>query len=288
MRALRCPDFSPSVCAAIDVPDHVRTSRFAAVQWQGSASIGLGRGFSITASLPLVLKGFDVGHALPDGTPYDVPYDDPSGPPGPAFGLGDASVLLRLTGRVPNTPLLLNAGVGAALPTGATSPDPFDPSVPALQRQPRQFGNGTVDPQLELGLVLGTRPLGLVVQGRTRIPLYANPHRYQGPWTLDGSVGVVASLPEPLRTLQLLLLLDASHAAPAAWAGEPAANSGRDAVSVRLGFEWAATPTFSVRGQLVATPYQALLGEQFAAPLAAAVGISGVVDLRPRSVRDAH
>ncbi len=287
-RVLRCPEFSPSVCADIDLPDHVRRSTFAALRWQGTASIGLGKGFSIAASLPLVLKSFDVAHSRLDGSAYDVPYSLLSGVSGPIVGLGDATVMARLSGRVPNTPLQLQVGLGAALPTGRTSPDPFDPSLPASQRQPRQFGNGTVDPQVELGLVVGTRPFGFVAQGTTRIPLYANEHGYRGQWTLGGSAGLLTTLPEPLRSLVLLLMVDASHTSPALWHGEASENSGGDQIALRLAFEWAATDTFSLRGQLVASPLQELEGEQFAAPISLGFGASGIIDLRPKAKRHGH
>lgn len=287
-RRLSCPEFSPSVCADRDVPDHLSTSRFAAARWQASAAIGLGKGFVIAASIPVVLKSFAVEHQLPDGTPYTIPYSLMSGSSGPVAGLGDAQVKARLTGRVKGTPLLLDVGLGAYLPTGRTSANPFDPSLPASQRQPRQFGNGTIDPLLELGLVLGTRPLGLLVQGSTRLPLYSNPNGYQGQLLLGGSVGVMASLPEPVRGLVLLAAVDLSHASPARWSGEVARNSGGDALAVRLGFEAAIRPELSVRGQLVASPYQVLLGEQFVAPVSLGLGVSGLLDLRPKSKRHGH
>ncbi len=288
MRTLSCPEFSPSVCADRDVPDHVSTSTFAAATWQASAAIGLGKGFSVAAVLSEKLKSFDIAHHLPDGTPYDVPYYLPTGLSGPVAGLGDARVVGRLTGRVQGTPLLLDVGVGAHLPTGRTSADPFDPSLPASQRQPRQFGNGTVDPRVELGLVVGSRPIGFVAQGSARLPLYANPHGYQGQLLVSGSVGALASLPEPVRTLALLAMLDATWASPARWSGEPARNSGGGVLAVRLAFEWAVRPGFSLRGQLLASPFQELSGEQFVAPVTVGLGVSGVLDLRPKAERHGH
>jgi hypothetical protein len=288
VRTLSCPEFSEFVCADLDVPDHVRTSTFTAARWQVGASIGLGKGFSISAGLPVVLKVFDVAHTLPDGSAYTIPYSLLSGVSGPVFGLGDATVKGRLTGPVRGTPILLDVGVGVHLPTGRTSPDPFDPALPASQRQPRQFGNGTVDPRIELGLVVRGKPIGLVVQGSSRIPLYANVHGYQGQWQLSGSIGAIAAMPEPIKTLSLMLMLDLSHSAAARWNGAEAVNSGGNTAAIRMGFEWAITPEFAVRGQLTASPLQIMNGDQFTAPVAAGLGVSGTVDLRKKEARHAH
>lgn len=267
-------------CREYDLPDHVRRQTFTGLRWDLSAAIGLGKGLQIGVSLPVQMKRFTITHELLDGTPYTVPYPLRSGSTGAVFGLGDLRVNGRVTGRVPSSKVLLDATVGVALPTGRTSPNPFDPDLPASQGQPRQFGNGTVDPLVEVGAVIDLRPVGLLVRGTTRVPLYANKHGYRGQLLLGGSFGVLATLPAPLQTLRLLALADLSHAGAARWDGAVAPNSGRDAVALRLGFEWSITPKFALRGQLVSNLLETLEGDQFSAPFGLGLGVSGVIDLK--------
>ena len=277
---LRCPEFSPDLCGDLDLPDHVRRQGFVGVRFGLGASIGLGRGVQIGLTLPLEVKRFTIDHSLTDGTPYSVPYSLLVGTTGEVVGLGDMQVTGRIAKRVVGQPLLLDASVGLALPTGRISPNPFDPALPATQRQHRQFGNGTVDPLVQLGLVLSWRPVGVIVRGTTRVPLYANKHAYRGPWLLGGAVGIVATLPEPLSTLRLLALVDATHAGPARWNGEVALNSGRDAIGLRLGAEWSITPKFVLRGQVLSTVIETLRGDQFPSGYGFSVGVSGIIDLK--------
>ena len=279
---------NPEYCVDEALPDHVRSQTFAGLRWNLGATFGLGKGFQLGVSVPIVLKAFTIEHTLPDGSPYATPYSLLTGPSEVDGGLGDTSVVLRLVGRVPATPLLLNAGVGASLPTGKISPNPFDPALPASRRQHRQFGNGTVDPQVQLGLVVGTQPFGLLVSGSAQFPLYAGKYGYQGPIAVSGAVGLLASVPAPLETLRLLMLLDLSHAGPARWNGEIARNSGRDALGVRLGFDWEFKPQLALRGEMLVVPLETLQGEQFRAPISLSVGLSGVLDIRPKAARGHH
>ncbi len=227
----------------------------------------------------MILKHFTARHELPDGSSYEIPYSNKAGPTGDVFGLGDLRLSGGLAGRAGATPLLLSASLGATLPTGRTSPNPFDPQIPASQRQHRQFGNGTVDPIAGAALSLGTEPFGLLVTGGVRVPLYANPRGYRGQFLLSGSAGVVVRPAAPAEGLRLLLLADATHAGAATWDGEPAQNSGGDTVGLRLGFEWAITHRLSIRGSLRVVPIERWIGDQFSQPVSGSLGVSGLVDL---------
>ncbi len=275
---MSCPEFGH--CREHELPDHIRRQTFAGLRWDLSAAIGLGKGLQIGVSLPLQVKRFTIRHELLDGTSYEVPYPLRTGSTGAVFGLGDLRVNGRLAKRVPSSPVLLDASVGVALPTGRTSPNPFDPDLPASQSQHRQFGNGTVDPLVELGTVIDWRPIGVMVRGTTRLPLYANKHGYRGQFILGGSAGVLGTLPAPLQTLRLIAMVDLSHAGAAKWDGATAPNSGRDAVALRLGFEWSITPKVAIRGQLLSTLLETLKGDQFSAPFGLGLGVSGVIDLK--------
>jgi hypothetical protein len=278
----------PRLCEDTSVPDHVRQQTFLGLRWGLSASIGLGEGFQIGVMLPIQLKSFTISHSLPDGSPYEIPYSLLTGPSEVEVGLGDTEVMGRFVRRVPSTPLMLGVGWGAALPTGRISPNPFDPALPASRRQQRQFGNGTFDPRFDGSLIVGTRPIGFIASASTRLPVYSNRYGYRGQRTVGASLGVVASVPAPLDTLQLLLLLDLSHSSPALWEDSPALNSGSSNVGVRMGFEWAFKPGLALRTQLLALPLQVQRGDQFDIPVALSIGLSGVIDVRPKSKRGHH
>lgn len=280
VRLLSCPDFAPELCADLDVPDHVRTQEFGSLRLQLGATMGLGKGLSVGFSLPLSLKRFSIRHELTDGTPYTTPYalrtsDDT------LFGLGDARLVAQIAGSIEGTPLMLSAGLGVMLPTGRTSTNPFI-EVVATQRQFRQFGNGTFDPTAELAVVVGTKPIGVLVSGSVRVPLYTNPKGYRGQFQLTGSAGIVVSTPRPIDTVRLLLLLEASHAGAARWDGAIAQNSGRDTLGARLGFEWNVKPLLVLRGSLLVMPVQVWKGEQFSLPWTAGIGVSGIIHIRKK------
>jgi len=280
VRQLSCPDFSPELCAEQNVPDHVRTQNFGSLRLQLGATIGIGKGFSVGFALPLSLKHFSLRHELTDGTPYTTPYSLLTSND-TLFGFGDARLMAQVAGAIEGTPLILSAGVGVMLPTGRVSTNPFT-EVVATQRQFRQFGNGTFDPTVELALVIGTKPVGVMVSGSTRIPLYTNPKGYRGQFQLTGSAGIVVSTPRPVDTVRLLLLLEASHAGAARWDGVVAVNSGRDMLGARLGFEWSIKPRLVLRGSLLVAPIQVWKGEQFSLPWTAGLGVSGVFHLRKK------
>jgi len=286
VRDVNC-ETHPHLCTFDALPDHVRTQTFVGLRLGLGASIGLGEGFQVAVTLPIQLKAFTIAHALPDGTPYDTPYSLLTGPSEVEVGLGDTEVLVRMVRRVPGSPLLLQWGAGAALPTGRTSANPFDPALPASRRQQRQFGNGTVDPRVDLGVGVGTDPIGLLGSMSFRIPVYANRFGYTGQRTVGGSLGVVVTPGAPIEKLRLMLAADASWASPARWNDEPALNSGGGMVGVRMGFEWAFKPQASLRGAFTVLPVQVMNGEQFLAPFVASIGLSGVIDVRPKK-KDAH
>ncbi len=287
VRTIDCTS-SPRLCVDEPVPEHVRTQTFTGLRWGVGASIGLGEGFQVGVVLPIQLKGFTIDHALADGTPYDTPYWLNTGPSEVEVGLGDTEVMVRVVRRVPATPLMLGVGVGVALPTGRTSQDPFDPALPASRRQHRQFGNGTVDPRVDASVVVGTRPIGFLATGSLRVPVYASEHGYRGQRRVGGTIGIVAAVPPPVEGLQLILAADLAHASPALWNGQAALNSGARSIGVRLGFEWAFRPGASLRAALVTLPLQTLSGEQFRTPVTVSVGLSGVIDVRPKKDRHAH
>ncbi len=258
----------------------MRRQQFGSLRLSLGAGIGLGRGFAIAFTLPLELKAFGLRHELPDGGPYVPPYTLRTSND-VLVGLGDARLVAQLAGGIQGTPLMLSAGLGVMLPTGRTSTNPFT-EVVATQRQFRQFGNGTFDPVAELALVVGTRPVGVLVSGSTRVPLYTNPKGYRGQFQLTGSAGIVVTTPMPVDRVRLLLLLEASHAGAARWDGAVAENSGRDSLGARLGFEWTVRPRLVLRGSLLVTPVQVWRGEQFAMPWTAGLGVSGVIHIRKK------
>ena len=244
------------------------------------AGIGLGKGFVLSFNIPLELKAFSLRHELLDGTPYETPYslligDDV------LVGTGDARFMGQVAGPIQGTPVLLSAGVGVMLPTGRTASNPFT-EVVATQRQFRQFGNGTFDPTAELAFVLGTKPIGMLFSGSTRLPLYTNPKGYRGQFLLTGSAGLVLTTPRPMDQVRLLALLEVSHAGAAQWDGETALNSGRDTLGLRLGFEWNLNPRLVLRGSLTATPVQVWRGEQFSMPWSVGVGVSGLIHVKKK------
>ena len=281
-RLLSCPDVALDLCANEAVPDHVRSQSFTAARFVGSAAFGLGKGLQIELSIPVELKHFTLEHRLPSGAAYAPPYATLVGATGTTVGFGDARALLRLTGRVPNSPVILGIGLGAMLPSGRVAPNPFDIAQPAADREQRQFGNGTVDPIAEGAFVLGTKPIGFLFAANVRVPLYANQFGYRGSFVVGATTGMLLAMPAPAEQLHLLLLLRASHGGAGRWDGVVAENSGRDDVSSVIGVEAMVRPGLSVRGELAASVLEIATGEQFSLPVTLSFGISGMLDLRKK------
>lgn len=239
-----------------------------------SATFGLGRGFQVGIEVPFAFKDKVFSYSR-GGEPY-VPASAVDRLT--SFGIGDVRLLGGLTGKPPNTRLVLNARLGVALPTGKTADEP----------RGLMFGGGTVDPLLDLSLLLRTKPFGLLVGGNARLPLYENSKGYKGGITVEGTVGATFSAPRPAQSLELLLLLHAVHVEPERWLGAPWMNSGRDVFAVSLGALYGVIPGLSVNAQIRTNVFEVARGEQFTQPVTLSVGVSGTIDLRKKEDEHGH
>jgi len=281
-----CPEVAPTVCAEQEVPDHRHHQGVVLARLEPSISAGLGRGFHIGFQLPIDLRRAEIEYRLFDGSPYEPAYGDVHHRNEWLFGLGDARFVAGWTGEPPGTPVIVGGSLGIALPTGRTEEDPFAAAAVEEEHQHLQFGNGTVDPLASFRLIVRGETLGMFSSVSGRFPVYANKKGYQGPVELRGAVGPSLRPPEPLRSLQLLLLAVAGGNFPERWQGEPGQNSGLLSVGAHLGVIWNITPSFAIQGSLLANAFQQSRGGQFSRPLTLSLSVSGFLALRPKKARE--
>ncbi len=280
MHGASCPSIAPITCATESIPDHEHDQSITLMRLQPGISAGLGKGFQLGFLLPLDLKRSEITYRLLDGQIFEPPYGNFHHRNETLFSPGDAQLMARWTGAIPNTPLLLGFGLGATLPTGKTEEDPFKAAALEEEHQHLQFGNGTVDPLAEIQVIVRGEALGLLAMVNGRFPLYANTKGYRGAHSIGVSAGPTLRLPEPVRSVQLSLAGSFNWSSPELWDGEPGENSGLISVGLRMGLNWNPTPKLAIQANLLTRVYERSAGAQFTRPLTLTVGVSGFLNLR--------
>lgn len=247
------------------------------VRIQGGATIGLGRGAVIGLSVPLDIKGVQTAWSANNHT-LDGDWEGADRLSGTTIGLGDVSIM----GGIIDSPtgvagLLLGVTGGASLPTGAPPVSPLiRRSAPPLTSA---FGSGTVDPMARVLLFYTKEFAGFFTSAQVRVPVYATEEGYRGGASITAVAGPTLQLPDPLRSLQLRGLVNASFQTPETWHGEPDAQSGRVSIGLDLGFSWNITETFALSATLSTRAWELLRGAQFTLPVTGTVGITGFIAL---------
>jgi len=247
---------------------------------QPGITAGLGKGFQLGFLLPLDLKRSEITYRLMNGQAFDPPYGNFHHRNETLFSPGDAQLMAHWTGALPNTPVILGFGLGAALPTGKTEEDPFKASALEQYHQHLQFGNGTVDPLASIQVIVQGKTLGLLAHANGRFPLYANKKGYRGARSIGISAGPTLRLPEPIQSVQLSLAGSFNWSSPELWDGEPGENSGLLSVALRMGLTWNPIPKLAIQANLLTRVYERSEGAQFTRPLTLTMGVSGFLNLR--------
>ena len=149
-------------------------------------------------------------------------------------GLSDPllMVVYRSTGLFPGNDLL-RVGLGAALPTGRTEANPLVRAAAGREHLHIQFGNGTVDPLLELQARASfARRWGTGLLLATRWPAYASDKGFRGPRELTSTLDLRWRATPRLALQAEWTLLRESQAH---WDGLPDPNSGLLVQSLSLG-----------------------------------------------------
>ncbi len=245
-----CPEVDPLSCAVEPLPEHWHDQHIGWVRLDPTLTFGLGGGWQASLSVPLDARVIDVDYELPDGSPYDPPYDDIHHRAETIAGPVDATLLGKRY-VVVGDGAILGVGLGTTLPLGRTEEDPYALTEEGLRHQHVQLGTGTFVPMATVeGVLEGVRWGGLVwVTGR--LPLYANTKGYEpGP---TASVGLGPSFRVTPR-IQVHATGEGSFEGPEKWSGTPYGS--RATVVGGLGAAWSVTPRVVVQAQTRVTAWQ--------------------------------
>ena len=244
--------------------DYRHVQRLWVSQAELVASRGLGHGLALEARLPLRHVTTRIRFVDPAGQPFD---------PREGFIHHRNETLVK-----PSDPwLLLHGGksrgrwsfgarVGVALPLGRTEEDPIALGAAGLTHQHIQFGTGTVDPILGVGV---SRRMGrgtLTLDGLGRFTVAMNDHGYEAGERQQASLGYA----QPVGTWRPRVSLDVVREGAERWNGrvdDDEGNLGRTdllaSVTIGRGAWWA-----GVQVPLA----QRVVGAQLATPVIVSLG----------------
>jgi hypothetical protein len=141
------------------------------------SAVGIGRGAGVELAVPVRTVATRVRFVDAERRPITPPEGDLHHRNETLVGSADPLLLLHLArgGRTWTTASRL----GLTLPLGRTVPDPFELGRQGIRHQHVQFGTGTWDPLVGLGVGRRIGPFGLSLLGLARFTLAENDHGYR-------------------------------------------------------------------------------------------------------------
>lgn len=245
-----CPEVDPLLCAVQDIPEHWHDQRIAWFRLDPTLNVGLGGGWQASLSVPFDLRAVTVDYTLPDGTPFDPPYDDIHHREESIAGPIDAMLFGKRYVQAGER-VLLGFGVGTTIPLGRTEEDPYALTEEGERHQHMQLGTGTFVPLATLEGVLEGPRWGGVAWLSGRLPLYESAKGYTPAVSLTGGFGPTFRVVPPV---QLLVTAEGSWEGQERWGGVP--YGGRATVLGGLGANWTISPRLVAQAQARVTALQ--------------------------------
>jgi len=226
-----CPQVDPVGCAKQPIPDHRHNVGITFITLPLTATFGLGKGFSVQLSLPLIAKLRTRSYEKLDKSPYTPPYGDLHHTQTPLSGLGDPSIILQWNAYFRSS---WNLGIsgGFSFPLGATTQDPEPLAAQSIEHEHMQIGSGTIDPRLALWGSWAHQKVGIFGRISLQQPLYANDQGYQGGRQVTLTLGPGYRLTQRLLWFTQLAL---NSSAEERWNGQVNEVSARDSLGLILG-----------------------------------------------------
>jgi hypothetical protein len=247
---LICPEVDTEACRTSSIPDHLREQRIDWLQLEPALTIGLGRGFQLSARLPVQVQLIGTRHTtVADEVPYEPTY--PGAPPAREVhaGLGDARIAAWYLAR-PAEGWTVGGSLGHTLPLGEPPSDPTG-TTPGATSEPFRSGAGTVAPTAGFIAVGSKGRWGGWFGAQAMVPVVANAQGYRAPWTLGVSVGPSV---RPVPELQLLWTVDPFVEGRARWQDQ--AQGGRVALATGLSVLGMVRSNLVLQAQVSATVWQ--------------------------------
>ncbi len=280
----QCPEVDPLLCVVEALPEHAHDQRITWFRLDPTLNVGLGGGWQAAVSVPIDMRSISVDYLLPDGSPYDPPYDDIHHRSEVLGGPVDGTLLVRRYVRAGER-AVLGLTFGTSLPFGRTEENPYALTEQGLRHQHIQLGTGTFVPIAGVDAIFEGARWGGMAWASGRLPLYANTMGYTPGVSL--SLGGGPSF-RPVPKLQVLATAEASFEGAETWTGTP--YGGRLTVLGGLGALYTVSPALVVQPQARVTALQwsghhdADEGSAVQRVLATA-GVSWTFDARPANQR---
>jgi len=155
---------------------------------------------------------------------------------------------------------ILRLGFGLALPTGKTEADPWELGELGKKHLHIQFGNGTLDPIVNLyyGFPL-SKKTALAIYAKTRVPFYHNDKGYRGAVELTASPMINWSISEKVSASAGIALERFGHADWKNNGTDP--NSGLLHASVSLNLSYAVTEQLDISLGITKPFHQKFFGD---------------------------
>lgn len=191
VHSIECPEIGP-ICQQRPEPPQLHDQTFWVAELRAIAELQLWERLSVEAQLPLRLSATTVRYLRPDGTPFELDYEDIHHRNETLVGLGDPWLSVR--GRLEALEILFAGQAGTTLPLGRTEPDPFALGDLGLAHQHVQFGTGTFQPLLGLEALRHLGPVDLRAHAVAQVSIAQNHHGYQAGTRIAGGLEAAASL----------------------------------------------------------------------------------------------
>ncbi len=248
-----CPDVDPVLCfdEGVDIPLHVHDQDIAWRRASAAVAVGLGGGWQLAVGQPVERREVRVAYTLPDGSPYDPPYDDIHHRDETLGGLADGSVEVRWYRGV--GAWTLGLGGGATVPLGRPVANPWRLTAQGLRHEHQQLGAGVPSGLWSVEAVEGRGRAGWLLSANGQVGAIESDEGFRPPHTVNVNV---APTWRATPTVQVLAGIDGAWTGADRWDGVD--YGGRTRVAATAGIIAAVAPSLVVQGNARAPLWQAL------------------------------
>jgi hypothetical protein len=171
--------------------------------------------WGIEAQIPFKITNTSIIYRRLDGTPFEPDYGNIHHRDETLFGFGDPWLSARASFSFAGVAAFTKLGL--SLPLGSTEENPFELGELGLTHQHVQFGTGTVNPVLALGVLHRAGPVELSAFAQALLVLYQNGHGYRAGHRFAVGAGALVDLTD---WLAISLSADLINEQPERWNGE--------------------------------------------------------------------
>ncbi len=267
-----CPDIGPA-CDSMDVDPYRHDLRLRTADLTLGVRYGFAPGWAAEALLPLRVNRQRITFRTMEGAPFTPDPPDYHHTNRTLTGIADPWLLVS-TGRTFG-PWSLGGRAGISLPIGSTVPSPFALGEEGLPHEHVQFGSGTVEPVVSLGLARNFDGWAATMLALGRLGVATNRHGYRAGDQWLGQAFASSGLGVPNTRFSLGPTL--FHETPETWEGrrQSEGNLGRTDLYAEGRAAWSpAGWGVGLGGELRVPLWGEATGSQFDVPVSFRISIA--------------